>query len=102
MIARIWRCTVTREKLPAYLEYFQRSVYAEVKKIKGFKKVKILERETEGAVELTVISFWDSLDAIRAFAGENIETAVVAPTAQAILMSFETTVTHHKVVLNLE
>ncbi len=102
MIARIWRCTVHQEKLPQYLEHFQQSVYAEVKKLKGFKKVKILQRDIDDTVELTVISFWESLDAIRSFAGENVETAVVAPAAQAILLTFETTVTHHKVVLNLE
>lgn len=73
-----------------------------MKKLKGFKKVKILQRSVDNAVELTVISFWDSFDAIHSFAGENIETAVVAPAAQAILLSFETSVTHHEVALNLE
>jgi heme-degrading monooxygenase HmoA len=102
MIARIWRCTVSVERLLEYLEHFQQSVYVDVKKLKGFKKVKILQRDMDGAVELTVISFWESLDAIRSFAGENVETAVVAPAAQAILLTFETTVTHHKVALNLE
>lgn len=102
MIARIWRCTVSRENLPQYLQHFQQSVYAEVKKLKGFKKVKILQRSVDEIVELTVISFWDSLEAVHSFAGENIEVAVVAPAAQAILHTFETTVTHHEVVLNLE
>ncbi len=102
MIVRIWRCTVSQEKLSEYLQHFQQSVYAEAKRLKGFRKVKILKRNTDNAVDLTVISFWESLDAIRGFAGDNIETAVVAPTAQAILLTFETTVTHHEVILNLE
>lgn len=102
MIARIWRCTVHRENLPKYLEHFQQSAYADVKKLKGFKKVKILKRDVDDSVELTVISFWESLEAIRSFAGENIEMAVVDPASRAILLTFETTVTHHEVVLNLE
>lgn len=102
MIARIWRCVVLREKASQYLEHFQKTVFAEVNKLDGFREVRILQQENNGIVELTVISFWDSLEAIKSFAGENIEMAVVAPAAQAILLSFETMVTHHEVVLDLE
>src|SRR5262245_16528350 len=101
MIARIWRCKVLHEKAPHYLKHFQESVFAEVNKLDGFREVRILQQDNASVVELTVISFWDSLEAIKAFAGENIEIAVVAPAAKAILLSFETTVTHHEVVLDL-
>jgi heme-degrading monooxygenase HmoA len=101
MIARIWRCKVLPEKAPQYLKHFQESVFPEVNNLNGFREVRILQQENDGIIELTVISFWDSLEAIKAFAGDNIEMAVVAPAAQAILLSFETIVTHHEVVLDL-
>ncbi len=98
MIARIWRCTVTRDNLPRYLEYFKSSVLPVVTRIAGFSDVSILEHERPGYTELTLISHWASMDAISQFAGSNPETAVVAPAAQALLRTCDATVTHHTVL----
>jgi len=51
-----------------------------------------------GAVEFVVLTLWDSMDAVRKFAGANPEKAVVAPDAQAVLSSFDEFVSHYEVV----
>jgi hypothetical protein len=51
------------------------------------------------AVEITVVTFWRSLDSIRAFAGNDVEAAVVADEAAALLTQFDRHVRHHKVAV---
>lgn len=100
MIARSWRCIASSENAPLYLVHFQDSVLPELNKLGGFHGYYILSQTLieETRLELTVITFWESLDAIRAFAGENFSQAVVEPQAKAVLISFDETVTHYEVV----
>src|SRR5215204_6287683 len=99
MIARIWRCTASRENVADYLAHFNHSVIEELSSIDGHRGAYILQRDLDDGVELTVQTLWESIDAIRAFAGEQVEQAVVAPAAQAVLRSYEKTVTHYEVLL---
>ena len=99
MIARIWRCTLAQENVSAYLHYFEASVLPRVSRIDGFSHVSVLEQKADGDAELTLVSFWVTMDAIRAFAGDDPEAAVVPPAMQAMLKRFETRVTHHAVLL---
>ena len=100
MIVRSWRCTASRENVPAYVEHFQHAVLPELHQLHGFREATILQRAAADGVELTVITLWESLDAVRGFAGANLERAVVEPAAQAVLRSFDSTVTHYEVVFN--
>lgn len=101
MIARIWRCTLARENVRPYLEHFETSVLAHVNALDGFSEVAIMEREAaEGVVELTIVSRWKTLESIKAFAGDDIETAVVAEPAKALLRSYDRRVTHHTILLH--
>lgn len=100
MIARTWRCLTSHENVAHYVEHFEQSVFPELRTLKGFSEAFILRRPAGNAVELTVMTLWESMDAIRSFAGENAETAVVVPAAEAVLISFDSTVTHYDVILN--
>jgi hypothetical protein len=60
-----------------------------------------LARDDDGLVELTAHTLWDSLDAIRSFAGDDITTAVVEPEALAVLEHSDTTVVHRNVLLHV-
>ncbi len=102
MIARIWKCIATTENVPHYVDHFNHSVFPELKQLNGFHDAYVLKRPVEDAFELTVMTLWESLDAIRAFAGDTLETAVVEPAAQAVLRSFDKTVTHHEVLVKPE
>lgn len=102
MIARTWRCIASAENVPLYLKHFTETVQPELHKLKGFKGAWVLRRLVGEWTEITVMTLWESLDAVRAFAGESIEQAVVEPAAQAVLHTYETTVTHSDVLLRSE
>jgi heme-degrading monooxygenase HmoA len=70
-----------------------------LRKLDGFAGVLLLQRAVSGAVEIIVITFWESLEAIRGFAGPNLETAVVADEAAALLTHFDRQVRHYEVIV---
>ena len=100
MIFRIWRATATPEGADAYREHFAHAVLPVLQGIEGYRGAYLLGRDYEGDVDLQVITVWESLDAIRAFAGRDVERAVVEPAAQAVLIRYETVVTHYDVVID--
>lgn len=97
MIARIWRGETTAAHADAYLDYLRRTSVAEAPTIPGNRGMHILRRITGERAEFMTIILWDSLDAIRAFAGEEIEKAVFYPEDDAYLIRKELTVTHYEV-----
>jgi heme-degrading monooxygenase HmoA len=102
MIARVWRCTAAEDKAGDYIDHFNQGVLPELRLIDGYKGAYLMRRELDDGVEITVMTLWESMETIRMFAGENVETAVVAPAAKAVLRSFDKTVTHHEIVLSPE
>jgi heme-degrading monooxygenase HmoA len=97
MIARIWRATATPDNAPHYAEHFENSVLPELRQTLGFVDAYLLQRDAGEQREIIAFTLWESLDVIRNFAGEDIERAVVAPAAQAVLSSFDDTVTHYEI-----
>ena len=93
MIVRAWHATATAEGADAYREHFTRAVLPELQRIDGYQGAYLLRRDQ-------VLTLWDSLEAISSFAGANPENAVVEPAAHAALVSYDSTVTHHTVVVN--
>ena len=100
MIARVWRCSAEADKAPLYLSHFQNAVLPELNEIDGFRGAYVLQRDMPNGVELTVMTLWESMAAIRRFAGDKVDNAVVEPAAQAVLQSFETTGRHHEVLVS--
>jgi heme-degrading monooxygenase HmoA len=100
MIARIWKARAAPERVHEYTAYLRSTVVQELTAIRGYRGVTLLNREQNGAVEVTVITWWHSLEAIRAFAGVAIETAVVHDSAARMLIDFDRGVEHHDVVLD--
>jgi heme-degrading monooxygenase HmoA len=76
-------------------------VLPELKRIEGFVGASLLRRDSPDGVEFLVLTRWASMDAIRAFAGDDVEKAVVEPDAVAALVSFDRTVEHFEVVDDL-
>ncbi|MEW6530724.1 MAG: antibiotic biosynthesis monooxygenase [Thermodesulfobacteriota bacterium] len=101
MIVRTWR---GRAANPAnagtYIKHLEKSVFPKLGKIAGYKGAYMLKRDLDESVEFLVLTMWDSMDAVRAFAGDNPETAVVEPAARAVLAEYDTTVNHYQVVLS--
>lgn len=100
MIARIWKARATPERVREYADYLKSTVVPELTAIHGYQGVSLLQRDQNGAVEVTVITWWESLEVIRAFAGEAIETAVVHDSAARMLIDFDRSVEHHQVTFD--
>jgi heme-degrading monooxygenase HmoA len=100
MIARIWKARATPQRVREYADYLKSTVVPELTAIHGYQGVTLLQRDQNGAVEVTVITWWESLEVIRAFAGEAIETAVVHDSAARMLIDFDRSVEHHQVAFD--
>jgi heme-degrading monooxygenase HmoA len=100
VIARIWKARVTAERANEYADYLRSTVVPELRAIHGYHGVTLLQRESAPHIEVTVITWWDSLEAVRAFAGEAVETAVVHDRAARMLIDFDRDVAHHQVVFD--
>jgi heme-degrading monooxygenase HmoA len=94
MIARLWSARATAENWFAYERHFIDNVIPELRAQKGYVASNLLKREVGNEIEITVLSFWRSLQAIDAFAGADREDAVVAPQAAAFLISYDRKVSH--------
>lgn len=97
MIARHWRGWTKPGDAAAYVELLQAKVFPALRSIPGYRGGYVLKREAGEEMEFVVINFFESLDAVRAFAGENYETAVFEPEARALLSRIETKATHFDV-----
>ena len=98
MIVRTWRGRTTSAWADAYPRHFHHSVMPELEEIQGFLGADLLKEEKDGQVEYFVLTRWASLDAIKAFAGEDYAQAVVEPEAVAALDDFDRTVRHYEKV----
>ena len=99
MIARIWRGWVRAEDRAAYVDYIERTGMAEYRSTPGNEGAWMLARDlADGRTEIVTLSFWASRDAIRGFAGDDIEQAVFYPEDERYLVDRESTVTHFEVV----
>lgn len=96
MIARIWKGWATPENAPRYEELFINVV---LMKVTGYKGANLLKREAGNEIEFTTIFWFESLEAVKRFAGENFEQAVVPDQVKELLCHYEETVHHHEVAL---
>lgn len=98
MIARIWRGWVKPEDAAAYADYTERHGLVDYRRTPGNRGAWLLQRRDGERTEIIMLSFWDSYDAIKAFAGADITRARFYPEDDRFLVAREWTVTHHEVV----
>jgi heme-degrading monooxygenase HmoA len=80
MIAREWRCLCPADRIQEFIPYLQSTGVKDAEKIPGFKRAEILYREDKAdSILVVLITFWDSIESIKKFAGGDIETAVLYP-----------------------
>ena len=95
MIARVWRGSAASEvNADAYERHVRTRVLPALGAIAGYRGAQVLRR----GCEFLVITRWDSLEAVRRFAGDNPEVAVVEPEARAVLSEFDELVRHYEVL----
>jgi heme-degrading monooxygenase HmoA len=100
LVVRTWRATATRAGAREYHRYFAGTLLPQLRDVPGFAGGYLLSRDTDGTVELTTHTFWESPAAIRAFAGDDITSSVVEPEAQSVLLDFDPAVTHRSVLVD--
>ena len=98
-VMRRWTARAAKAQLPKYLEHFSKNVLPELRRVHGYLGAAVFLRRLEGEIEIVVETNWDSLESIRNFAGPDVEAAVVAPVAAALLTGFDRRVLHSEVVL---
>ena len=99
MVARCWSARGPRQRAPEYAAHLETHVLPALREIAGYVGATLLQRDVHGEVEVVVMTWWQSIDAIRAFAGEDVETAVVADAAAALFNDHDRRVRHYHVVM---
>jgi heme-degrading monooxygenase HmoA len=97
VIARIWRGAVARSDSAAYATYMRDTGLAEYRATPGNRGAWMLRRNVGDLTEVVMFTLWDSLDAVRAFAGDDYETAVFYPEDDRYLVQRDETCTHYEV-----
>ncbi len=98
-IARLWHGAVPAAKGDAYEAYLRRTGVADCRATAGNRGVQVLRRTVGAETHFLFISMWESLEAIRGFAGAEVERARYYPDDASYLVALEPTVTHYDVVV---
>lgn len=102
MIARTWHGVVPKSKSDEYLEYLEKTGVPDSKSTEGNRGVFVLRRNEDDKTHFLFISLWESFDAIRKFAGDDIDKARYYPEDKKYLLELEPNVTHYEVVAHPE
>jgi heme-degrading monooxygenase HmoA len=98
MVVRTWRGATKAEDAEAYLQYLHETGFRSFRDTPGNVGALGLRQIVDGKAVFLVMSFWESEDAIRRFAGDDIERAVFYPEDHAFLIERDDRVTHFEVV----
>jgi heme-degrading monooxygenase HmoA len=98
MIARTWHGVTPLAKADEYLDYLHRTGIPDYRAIEGNRGVYVLRRLDGDQAHFLLISLWDSMAAIRRFAGEDVEQARYYPQDADYLLELEPSVTHYEVM----
>lgn len=104
MISRIWHGWTTTANADAYEALLKSEIFVGIKdrRIPGYRGIQLLRREVGDEVEFVTIMRFDSIEAVRAFAGDDYELAVVPPKARALLSRFDPRSQHYNVKVEAE
>lgn len=100
MIERVWRGWTSRDNADSYEALLRNEIFPGIaaKQVSGYRGIRLLRRElSSGEVEFMTIMTFDSLEAVRAFAGEHYERAYVPPAARQVLARFDEASAHFEV-----
>lgn len=99
MISRVWHGWTLPGNADAYEELLKGEIFVGIseRRLAGYRGIHLLRRDLGDEVEFVTVMWFDSLEAVRAFAGEDYETAVVPPRARALLSRFDGRSRHYDV-----
>ena len=102
MISRIWHGWTTPANADAYEALLTREVLPGIHRVPGYLGAYLLRRPAADEVEFVTVTLFTDLDAVRGFAGEDYEVAVVPPHARALLNHFDARSAHYETILTPE
>jgi antibiotic biosynthesis monooxygenase (ABM) superfamily enzyme len=99
MISRVWHGWTMPGNADAYEALLKDKIFVGIaeRQIAGYRGIHLLRRDLGDEVEFVTVMWFDSLEAVRAFAGEEYEVAVVPPKARALLARFDARSQHYEV-----
>ena len=99
MIARIWHGWTVPQNAEKYEALLREEIFVGIqnRRIPGFKSIQLLRRPIDDEVEFITIMVFDSLDAVREFAGEDYERAVVPEETMVVLSRFDQRSQHYEI-----
>lgn len=99
MISRIWHGYTTPANADRYENLLKSEIFTGIsnRRIEGYRGIQLLRRNTGDGAEFITIMWFDSLEAVRVFAGDDYEKAVVPPAARALLSRFDERSQHYDV-----
>jgi heme-degrading monooxygenase HmoA len=99
MISRIWHGWTTPGNADRYEALLKKEIFVGIleRRIRGFRGIQLLRRSVGAEIEFVTIMEFDSLDAVREFAGEDYEACVVPEKARAVLARFDERSQHYEV-----
>jgi len=98
MVIREWRGRAIPTDAAGYPEHFRKTVLPQLKRTSGFVGAHLARHELDDKIEFVVLTRWVSIDAVRAFAGADMDKAVVEPGARAALADYDFHVRHYDVL----
>lgn len=101
MISRIWRGWTSRQNADAYERLLRSEIFKGIdhREIRGYRGIHLLRRDVPEGVEFVTVMWFDSLDAVKSFAGEDLEAAVVPPKARDLLSRYDARSAHYNVLV---
>jgi len=102
MISRLWHGWTTYANADAYEQLLRSEVLPGIHRVNGFKGAHLLRRDNKDEVEFVTLTLFDSLAAVKEFAGEDYELAVVPAQARKLLSRFDARSAHYETVFRLD
>jgi heme-degrading monooxygenase HmoA len=99
MISRIWHGWTTPENADTYEALLKSEIFVGIqdREIGGYRGIQLFRRSVGDEIEFVTVMWFDTLQAVREFAGEDYEVAVVPPKARAVLAHFDARSQHYEV-----
>jgi antibiotic biosynthesis monooxygenase (ABM) superfamily enzyme len=99
VICRVWHGWTTPARADDYERLLREEIFRGIasRQIAGYHGIQLLRRPLDGEVEFVTMMWFDDIDAVRAFAGDDYERAVVPPKAQALLARYDARSAHYTV-----
>jgi heme-degrading monooxygenase HmoA len=95
----MWRGWTAADDAAAYERFLRIELFPEVAKLAGFRGARILRRRAGDEEEFVTLTTFESLEAVRAFAGDDFETPVLEPEAERLLSRYERRAVHYDTVV---